>query len=62
MIPKWFNQKDIPYDKMWEGDSYWLPRALTNEIITGVFYLDNQDKLLEYHIDRLLKLEIPELN
>lgn len=62
MIPKWFNQKDIPYDKMWEGDSYWLPRALTNEIITGVFYFDNQDKLLEYHIDTLLKLEISELN
>ena len=62
MIPKWFNLSDIPYDKMWEGDSYWLPRVLANEKIAGVFYFDNQDRLLDYHIATLLEVEISNLN
>lgn len=62
MRPKWFNLSTIPYDKMWECDSYWIPRVLANEKITGVFYFDNQDRLLDYHIDADSKLDLASLN
>jgi len=28
MKPEWFNINDIPYDKMFPDDSYWLPLVL----------------------------------
>ena len=28
MKPRWFNRKEIPYEKMWAGDRLWLPEFL----------------------------------
>lgn len=28
MKPEWFDVADIPYDAMWDGDRYWMPRLL----------------------------------
>jgi len=28
MKPEWFSIDEIPYDKMWDDDSYWMPRIL----------------------------------
>lgn len=36
--PFWFNLNDIPYNRMWEFDKYWLPRIL------------NWEKNLEYNV------------
>lgn len=31
MKPKYFKIEDIPYDKMWSDDKYWLPKVLNNK-------------------------------
>jgi len=47
--PFWFDLKNIPYDKMWKDDIYWLPRVLTWEIdIEYNFYFNTDNgKLLK---------------
>lgn len=45
MKPQWFDIYDLPYDKMWEDDKYWLPLILKGLKIKGKFYFDKEDKL-----------------
>ncbi|MEM1570641.1 MAG: 8-oxo-dGTP diphosphatase [Pyrobaculum sp.] len=35
--PLWFSVSEIPYEKMWEDDRYWLPLVLQGEKIYGRF-------------------------
>jgi len=48
--PFWFNLNKIPYDKMWEFDSIWLPRILKWEknIEYKVWYNYDLWKVLKY--------------
>lgn len=47
MLPKWFNIDEIPYDKMWEDDKIWLPKAIAWEKLEFKFeFLDG--KLASY--------------
>jgi len=43
--PFWCDVKDLPYDKMWEDDVLWLPRALEGDTFNGRFIFDGE-KLL----------------
>ena len=47
--PFWCDLKEIPFDKMWQDDKIWLPRALRGESITGIFIFD-EDTMLSYRI------------
>lgn len=38
--PFWCNDDEIPFDKMWEDDKLWLPRALKGEKFQGYFIVD----------------------
>lgn len=44
MSPRWFLFKDIPYDKMWEDDQYWFPRALLDEKLRGKVWFDTSER------------------
>lgn len=33
--PRWFRKKEVPYDKMWEDDRYWMPIVLDGGIYGG---------------------------
>lgn len=35
MNPAWFTFHDIPFERMWADDRYWLPRALKGEKLSG---------------------------
>ena len=37
MVPEWFNVNEIPYDKMWPDDKYWLPLLLEGKEFRGNF-------------------------
>lgn len=37
MQPKLFSFKDIPYNKMWPDDIYWLPKVLEGKKVRGEF-------------------------
>lgn len=59
----WFGADEIPYDAMWEDDTYWLPQVLAGEKITGDFKFDSDYRMTAHKvtvngIDRLA-LDIP---
>jgi 8-oxo-dGTP diphosphatase len=37
MLPRWFDAKNIPYDKMWSDDRHWLPHALQGKLVKASF-------------------------
>ena len=53
MNPTWFDIKDIPYDKMFPDDKYWLPFILNGKKIRAYFNFDEEWNLLHKKIDIL---------
>lgn len=53
MKPKWFSLNKIPYKKMWDDDSLWLPKVLKGEKVECWFSFDDNNKVVEYKISRL---------
>ena len=51
MRPRYFLVKDIPYDKMWLDDKFWLPQALEmTGMIRGDFEFGEDGELDEWSI------------
>lgn len=50
MAPEWFDIKDIPYDKMWQDDEYWLPQVLAGKKVVGFFNFDENNKLMTHDV------------
>lgn len=51
MKPEWFNIDNLPLDKMWADDKYWMPLFLANKKFTGKFIFDKNDKVLKYSLN-----------
>ncbi|MFT5211319.1 MAG: 8-oxo-dGTP diphosphatase [Flavobacterium sp.] len=49
-IPLWTNVNEIPFDKMWQDDQYWLPQVLLGKTITGWFSFE-KETLLDYKVE-----------
>lgn len=48
--PQWFDIDKIPYDNMWEDDTYWLPRVLNWERnLEYNFYFDKENGKIRHH-------------
>jgi 8-oxo-dGTP pyrophosphatase MutT (NUDIX family) len=47
MKPEWFPFAEIPYEKMWADDPYWLPRALLGEKLIGKVSFKRDEKTIE---------------
>lgn len=58
MRPEWFNIQNIPYDKMFPDDKYWLPLVLEGKKIKGYFKFDEDWNLLEKEITELEEVNI----
>ncbi len=60
MIPKWFSISEIPYNKMWSDDIYWLPLFLKGKKFRGEFLFDmpSNDK----YTSKILKQELEEVD
>lgn len=41
-IPFWCNEKEIPYERMWADDSWWLPHMLQECFFQGRFIFDGE--------------------
>jgi len=42
---QWFSSEEIPFDKMWPADRYWLPIILAGKKIHGyILYSDDKDQ------------------
>ncbi len=47
MRPQWFLYTEIPFEKMWADDEYWLPRALRGEKFRGKVWFQEDGKSIE---------------
>jgi 8-oxo-dGTP diphosphatase/2-hydroxy-dATP diphosphatase len=50
MRPCWFRLTEIPFDRMWPDDRYWLPRFLEGKRLEGTFYFLDHDTLLHHSL------------
>lgn len=55
MKPEWFDIKNIPYDKMFPDDKYWLPLVLEGKKIRAYFDFDEDWNILYKKIEDLDK-------
>lgn len=53
MSPKWFGIKDIPYNKMWKDDSFWLPLVLSNNMFYAQFKFQDTSTILNHDIKKI---------
>ena len=53
MNPRWFDIKEIPYNKMLPDDKYWLPLVLEGKKISAYFDFDEDWNLLNKEINEL---------
>ncbi len=53
MAPKWFDINEIPYDKMFPDDKYWLPLILDGKKIKAYFDFDEDWNVLSKKIEEL---------
>ena len=51
--PEWFEIKNIPYKKMWEDNTYWLPYFLKNKNFKADFILGDNDKVISHQITEI---------
>ena len=51
MRPQWFHVDNIPLDKMWPDDKYWLPLFMGGKKFKGKFIFEGQDKILDYKLE-----------
>lgn len=49
-VPMWTHVNEIPYDRMWEDDRFWLPLMFAGTPFEGRFLFDD-DTLLDHQID-----------
>lgn len=45
MRPEWFDIKQIPYDKMWPDDPFWLPKIIDGEKVKMSFVFGTDGKI-----------------
>ena len=50
MEPHWFSLNNIPYDKMFADDSYWLPYILDDKKIKAYFEFDDNWNIIRKFI------------
>jgi 8-oxo-dGTP diphosphatase len=58
MRPKWFNLEDIPLDKMWDDDKYWLHELLNGKTVEAFFKLNEKHVVVEHRVEFDKKLTL----
>lgn len=55
MKPYWFDLKNIPYDRMFEDDSYWMPVVLAGNDVKAFFKYDKEWNMIEHEVKIIKK-------
>ncbi len=50
MKPQWFHIDEIPFDKMWQDDKYWLPFFLKDKKFKGRFIFDDNNSVVSHEL------------
>ncbi|XP_063361712.1 oxidized purine nucleoside triphosphate hydrolase-like [Cydia amplana] len=57
MLPKWYNNDEIPYKDMWLDDEIWYPCMLKGKLFYGRFHYQGHEKILNYKVEELKSME-----
>ena len=41
-VPRWTAIEDVPYEKMWADDEFWLPQVIDGQCFIGKFVFDGE--------------------
>lgn len=47
MTPEWFPLSDVPYDKMWQDMTVWLPHVLNGKKVKAFFIYQNEELIYQ---------------
>jgi len=53
MKPQWFYLDEIPFDKMWPDDIYWLPLFLQEKKFRGKFLFEDNSHMIERSLNSI---------
>ena len=56
MNPKWFAVADIPFEKMWPDDRFWLPHMLAGKLVRAEFTFGEGDVILDKKVEAVPEL------
>ena len=56
MKPEWFNVNNIPYERMWPDDKYWMPLFFQGKKFQGRCHFKDKDTILENNIREVEEL------
>ena len=56
MKPEWFDENQIPYNKMWDDDKYWLPILLDGKMFKGKFLFDEKFQIVSHKLNIVERL------
>ena len=59
MKPEWFLENEIPFEKMWPGDKFWMPLFLKNKKFKGEIFFDRPSD--ENYSSRIIRYKIEEI-
>ena len=46
VTPTWFKSGELPFDKMWEDDQFWLPEVISGKRVSAVFTFGQKDVII----------------
>ncbi|XP_037071561.1 7,8-dihydro-8-oxoguanine triphosphatase-like [Pollicipes pollicipes] len=50
MRPAWYQEADIPFDKMWVDDIHWFPFVFERKLFRGRFLFQGHDTILKHSL------------
>lgn len=51
MAPQWFTLPDIPYENMWQDDTYWLPQVLAGQNVSASYTFSADERMLTHTVN-----------
>lgn len=55
MAPRWFSSSELPFEKMWPDDIFWLPQVLEGNLLKAKFRFGEGDVILENKVSVIEK-------
>jgi hypothetical protein len=56
MMPRWFKEKEIPFNEMWDDDKFWLPQILRGKKLKAEFVFKKGEKISGKTIEFIKKI------
>ena len=51
--PVWFDLGELPWERMWADNEYWLPKVLSGQRVDAVFLYRDDNKVAEYRFNEV---------